>query len=67
MGELQFLYEIEKMDSTQLEVILRAVMERYEVLFPDWETVCLALPKSNLKMRKMYLEIVMEYLDEDKK
>ena len=67
MGEMQFLYEIEKMDSMQLEVILRAVLERYEALFPEWEMVCLSLPKTNPKMRQMYLQIMMEYLDKDKK
>ena len=67
MGESQFLREIEKMDSTELGAILHAAMERHRVLFPDWETVCLALPKNNLEMREMYLKIMIEYLEKDKK
>ena len=38
MGKANFLHEIKKMDSTELDVILQAVEERYRVLFPDWGT-----------------------------
>ena len=67
MGQSRFLREIEKMGSAELDAILHAVMARHRALFPDWETVYLALPRKDLEMRQMYLKIMIEYLEKDKK
>ncbi len=67
MGESQFLREIEKMDSTELDAILHAAMERHRVLFPDWEIVYVSLPRNDLEMREKYLKMMMEFLEKHKK
>ena len=67
MGKANFLHEIEKMDSTELDVILQAVEERYRVLFPDWEIVSVSLPRNDLEMREMYLNMMIQYLKKNKK
>ena len=67
MGKANFLHEIKKMDSTELDVILQAVEERYRVLFPDWEIVSVSLPRHDLEMREMYLNMMIQYLKKNKK
>ena len=37
---------IEKADGEELEVILKAVLSRYSVLFPDWELSTVSLHKT---------------------
>lgn len=38
--------EIARADSTQIETLLKAILDRYAVLFPDWEISAVSLPKS---------------------
>ena len=38
--------EIARADSTQIENLLKAILDRYAVLFPDWEISAVSLPKS---------------------
>ena len=38
--------EIARADSTQIENLLKAILDRYAVLFPDWEISAVPLPKS---------------------
>ena len=33
-------------DRVQIENLLKAVLDRYAVLFPDWETATFSLPRS---------------------
>ena len=38
--------EIARADSTQIENLLKALLDRYAVLFPEWEISAVSLPKS---------------------
>lgn len=38
--------EIARADSTQIENLLKAILDRYAVLFPEWEISAVSLPKS---------------------
>lgn len=38
--------EIARADSTQIENLLKAILDRYAVLFLDWEISAVSLPKS---------------------
>ncbi len=38
--------EIEKADEMELDSLLKAVLRRYAVLFPDWEVSTISLQKS---------------------
>ena len=38
--------EIARADSTQIENLLKAILDRYAVLFPDWEISAVSLPNS---------------------
>lgn len=38
--------EIARADSTQIENLLKAILDWYAVLFPDWEISAVSLPKS---------------------
>ena len=67
MTHKEILSEIEAMDGENLDVVLEKVMDRYEVLYPDWESVSLSLPKKDLEMRKTYLKTIMEFLEKNKK
>ena len=62
----EILSEIETMDGERLDFVLEKVMDRY-VLYPDWESVSLSLPKKDLEMRKTYLKNIMEFLEKNKK
>ena len=67
MTHKEILSEIETMDGENLDVVLEKVMDRYEVLYPDWESVSLSLPKKDLEMWKTYLKTIMEFLEKNKK
>lgn len=38
--------EIARADSTEIEMLLKAVLERYGELYPDWEISTVSLQKS---------------------
>ena len=38
--------EIAKADEVEIEILLKAVLQRYTVLFPDWELSTISLQKS---------------------
>ena len=38
--------EIAKAEDTEIEKLLRAVLDRYAVLYPDWEVCTLSLQRS---------------------
>ena len=38
--------EIAQADEVEIEKILKAVLRRYAVLFPDWEVSTISLPKN---------------------
>ena len=67
MTHKEILSAIETMDGERLDFVLEKVMDRYEVLYPDWESVSLSLPKKDLEMRKIYLKTIMEFLEKNKK
>ena len=67
MTHKKILSEIDAMDGARLDLVLEKVMDRYEVLYPDWESVSLSLPKKDLEMRKTYLKTIMEFLEKNKK
>lgn len=39
--------EIAQADGVEIEQLLKAVLRRYAVLFPDWELSTISLPKSS--------------------
>ena len=67
MTHKEILSAIETMDGERLDFVLEKVMDRYEVLYPDWESVSLSLPKKDPEMRKTYLKTIMEFLEKNKK
>ena len=38
--------EIKQADGTEIEMLLKAVLQRYAVLYPDWEISTISLQKS---------------------
>ncbi len=38
--------EIARADRVEIEKLLKAVLQRYAVLFPDWELSTISLPKN---------------------
>ena len=47
------LAEIEQADEITIEKLLTAVLQRYAVLFPDWEINTLSLQKSSDKNQQL--------------
>ena len=43
---IDLIKEIENADGTEMEAILKAVMSRYSVLYPDWELNTFSILKS---------------------
>ena len=39
-------------------------MERYTLVYPDWEVMFCSLPKNDLKERKLYAKRIVAYLTE---
>ena len=58
----EILERIRRADSVELNEMLHAIQLRYHALFPEWETVYLALPTNNQKERKRCLEEQFEIL-----
>ena len=58
----EVLEKISQADSEELGKILQAVRVRYKILFPNWETVYIALPKDNLNVREKLLELTFDDL-----
>jgi len=42
----ELLHKIAQADAYEAEVLLKALLKRYEILFPDWEVSILTLQKS---------------------
>lgn len=57
------LAAIEKADDLQINQIIRAVIRRYSLVFPDWEVFFLSLPKDP-GQRRAQLESMLEHLKE---
>ena len=53
---------IEYANGVELDEVLTAVEARYKILFPDWDVIYLALPKSNPNTRKQCLEAAIDFL-----
>lgn len=43
---LSLVEEISRVDESQIDKLLTAVLQRYAVLFPDWEVNTISLEKS---------------------
>ena len=50
---LDLVEEIAKADDMEIEELLNAVLERYSVLFPDWEVSTISLEKSSDKNEQL--------------
>ena len=50
--------EIAKADEVEIENLLKAVLQRYTVLFPDWELSTISLQKSFDKNKENVLRQV---------
>lgn len=59
-GAFMELYEvlrrIEESDDLEISEIIRAVIQRYHVCFPDWEIIFLSLPRNDPQERERGLE-----------
>lgn len=52
---------IEQADDLQISKIIRAVIRRYGLVFPDWDVLFLSVPKAP-EQRRSQLERMLEYL-----
>ena len=52
---------IEQADDYELNEMMDAITERYQVLHPDWEVSYLALPKHDRHKRREILEFALKY------
>ena len=60
---LNVLATIEQADDTQISQIIRAVIRRYGLVFPDWDVLFLSVPKDP-SQRRLQLEHMLEQLKE---
>ena len=60
---LNVLASIEQADDTQISQIIRAVIRRYGLVFPDWDVLFLSVPKDPTQ-RRLQLEHMREQLME---
>lgn len=44
---VDLLEEIARTDGAEIEKVLRAVLDRYAVLYPDWDVTTISLQKSS--------------------
>ena len=61
-----FLAQIEGADDFELNEIIQAVIHRYQSRFPDEDVIFLSLPHENLIERSMYIDVIMDFLDNHK-
>lgn len=54
---------IEQADDMQISQIIRAVIRRYGLVFPDWDVLFLSVPKDPTQ-RRLQLEHMLEQLME---
>ena len=55
------LKAIEQANDMQISEIIRAVIRRYDFVFPDWDVFFLSLPKEPIE-RRSQLEHMLEHL-----
>ena len=55
---------IQNADDVEISAIIEAVVERYTLVYPDWEVMFCSLPKNDLKERKLYAKRIVAYLTE---
>ena len=60
---LNVLASIEQADDTQISQIIRAVIRRYGLVFPDWDVLFLSIPKDP-SQRRLQLVHMLEQLKE---
>ena len=60
---LNVLATIEQADDTQISQIIRAVIRRYGLVFPDWDVLFLSIPKDP-SQRRLQLVHMLEQLKE---
>ena len=45
------MYDLEEaiaqVDGRQIETLMKAILDRYEELFPEWEVITLSLPRNH--------------------
>ena len=56
---LDLIEEIEKANGEELDKILKAVLSRYRVLYPDWELCTVSVLKSNDRNEQLDRMIMM--------
>lgn len=66
MESNEILEMIKQADDLGLNDIFFAAMERWGVIFPDWETVLISLPKHDMGERKRILAKVTEKVLKEK-
>lgn len=60
----EVIKRIEEADTAEIDEVLRAVGQRLRNMFPDWETVYLALPRNNPDERRRILKLVPRMMGE---
>ena len=59
------LKEISHVDEYHIEAVLNAALERYAVLYPEWEISTLSLPKDT--DRNIHIDRIIQLLNNMKK
>lgn len=58
----ELLAKIKEATCSEIDALLNAAIERKRELFPDWETVYLAMPKRDTRQWKQILDQVYAYM-----
>ena len=65
MNDLETLLDrIGELPSGQVWEVLEAVMERYRILFPEYELLLMSVPKEDTPERRRQLKALRDFLDE---
>ena len=66
MNDLETLLDrIGELPSGQVWEVLEAVMERYRILFPEYELLLMSVPKEDTPERRRQLKALRDRLDEE--
>ena len=60
------LTRIEEADDCEISEIIRAVIRRYQRVFPDWEVVFYSLPKADEIQRRASIDGLIDMLNREK-
>ena len=63
----EIINSIRHANKNELDAILNAVIERENILYPEWEVISVALPRNDWEHRKYCLDLLVKMEDANRK